>query len=57
MDAEEVNELMNALWARLDTAIADHGGRIDKHMGDGVMALWGADIARENDPERAISER
>jgi class 3 adenylate cyclase len=54
MDAEEVSEMMNALWQRLDVAIVEHGGRIDKHTGDGVMALWGVDKAGESDPERAI---
>jgi len=54
MDAEEVSEVMNALWQRMDAAIVEHGGRIDKHTGDGVMALWGVDTARESDPERAI---
>ncbi|MEM7538448.1 MAG: adenylate/guanylate cyclase domain-containing protein, partial [Chloroflexota bacterium] len=54
MDAEEVHNIMNALWERLDTAIVDWGGTIDKHIGDAVMALFGAPIARENDPELAI---
>ncbi len=54
LDAEEVTELLNALWTRLDAAITTHGGQIDKHTGDGVMALWGADSAREDDPERAV---
>src|SRR5688572_24088622 len=30
MDPEEVSATMNALWARLDTAITNYGGRIDK---------------------------
>jgi class 3 adenylate cyclase/tetratricopeptide (TPR) repeat protein len=54
MDAEEVTETMNALWKRLDKAITEHGGTIDKHIGDAVMALWGAETAREDDPEWAI---
>ena len=54
MDAEEVSDLMNALWRRIDSAIAEHGGRIDKHLGDAVVALWGVDTARESDPESAI---
>ena len=54
MDAEEVNSVMNALWKRLDRAISEHGGWIDKHIGDAVMALWGAVTAREDDPEQAI---
>ena len=54
MDAEEVTGVMNDLWAAVDKAILDHGGHIDKHIGDAVMALWGADTAREDDPERAV---
>ncbi len=54
MDPEDVSELMNHLWARVDAAIVRHGGRIDKHIGDAVMALWGAEGAHENDPEQAI---
>ena len=54
MDADEVSEVMNALWQRMDAAIVEHGGRIDKHTGDGVLAIWGAEMARESDPERAI---
>ena len=54
MDAEVVAGIMNDLWQLVDTAITDHGGRIDKHIGDAVMALWGADGAREDDPERAV---
>jgi class 3 adenylate cyclase/tetratricopeptide (TPR) repeat protein len=54
MDAEDVHDTMNALWTRLDGAITDHGGLIDKHIGDAVMALFGAPIAQEDDPERAI---
>ncbi len=54
MDPEEVTLLMNRLWGPLDQAILDNGGAIDKHLGDGVMALWGADQAREDNPERAV---
>lgn len=54
VDAEDVNNVMNALWEQLDRAIIGHGGHIDKHMGDGVMAMWGAETAREDDPEQAI---
>jgi class 3 adenylate cyclase/tetratricopeptide (TPR) repeat protein len=54
MDAEEVGNIMNTLWQRIDRVINKHGGYIDKHFGDGVMALWGVQTAREEDPERAI---
>ncbi|MEM7331100.1 MAG: adenylate/guanylate cyclase domain-containing protein [Chloroflexota bacterium] len=47
-------DVMNVLWHRLDGAITNQGGIIDKHMGDGVMGIFGVPTARENDPERAI---
>ncbi|HLO17007.1 MAG TPA: adenylate/guanylate cyclase domain-containing protein [Anaerolineales bacterium] len=54
MDHEVVNTVINSLWSRVDKAIHDQGGRIDKHIGDAVMALFGTPTAREDDPERAI---
>ncbi len=54
LDAEEVADLFEVVWARLDRIITDHGGRIDKHIGDAVMALWGADVTREEDAENAV---
>jgi class 3 adenylate cyclase/tetratricopeptide (TPR) repeat protein len=53
-DTEETTLLLNDLWNQLDRVIVEHGGRIDKHMGSGVMALWGVAAAREDDPERAV---
>lgn len=54
LDAEDVTDVMNEVWDRLDTVVAEYGGRIDKHIGDELMAVWGADVAREDDPERAV---
>jgi class 3 adenylate cyclase/tetratricopeptide (TPR) repeat protein len=54
MDPEDVRDLVNALWNRLDAVIVAYGGTIDKHIGDAVMAIFGAPIAREDDPERAV---
>jgi len=54
LDPEEVTELLNLLWQHIDRLILQRGGRIDKHMGDAVMAFWGADQAREDDAEQAI---
>ncbi|HOG78830.1 MAG TPA: tetratricopeptide repeat protein [Anaerolineaceae bacterium] len=54
MDPEDVSDLMNRLWERIDQVIIDHGGRIDKHIGDAVMALWGTEAVREDDPERSV---
>ena len=54
MDHEIVNTVINSLWSRVDKAIQDQGGRIDKHIGDAVMGLFGTPTAREDDAERAI---
>src|ERR1035441_9156101 len=54
LDAEEVRDLMNDLWARLDPLITDHGGTVTNHMGDGIMALFGAGTTRESDPRQAV---
>jgi adenylate cyclase len=34
--------------------IFEHGGALDKFIGDAVMALWGTPFARESDPRRAL---
>lgn len=54
MDAEDVAALVNQLWHKLDHLLISHGAHIDKHLGDGVMALWGTTTIREDDPEQAI---
>lgn len=53
MDVELVTGVMNEVWEALDAAILAHGGRIDKHIGDALMALWGTDTAHEDDAEEA----
>src|SRR5207248_7459034 len=31
-----------------------HGGTVEKFIGDAVMAVFGAPVAHEDDPERAV---
>lgn len=45
---------LHTLWRRLDQIITLHGGTIDKHMGDTVLAVFGVPVAAENDAERAV---
>jgi class 3 adenylate cyclase/tetratricopeptide (TPR) repeat protein len=54
LDAEDVSDVMNRAWERLDAVVVAHGGRIDKHIGDALMAIWGTETTREDDPERAV---
>jgi class 3 adenylate cyclase/tetratricopeptide (TPR) repeat protein len=53
-DPEEVRDVMDQLWMRLDPIITGHGGRVSGHAGDEVMGLFGAETAGENDPEHAV---
>lgn len=53
-DAEDVRDIMDRLWLRLDELIAEHGGVTEKHIGDAVLALFGARQAREDDPVQAV---
>ena len=54
LDAEEVTELANMAWERLDRIILDCGGTIDIHLGDGVIALWGVSSPHEDNGEQAV---
>ena len=54
MDAEEVRDMINAVWQKLDNVIDSWGGRVDKHVGDAVIAFFGLPVAHEDDQERAV---
>lgn len=54
LGAEGTHRLLNAFFAAVDGIITSYGGRVDKHIGDSVMAVFGAPVAHSNDPERAI---
>jgi class 3 adenylate cyclase len=53
-DAEEVRELQSRYFGLVREIIDRYGGIVEKFIGDAVMALWGAPIAREDDAERAV---
>ncbi len=53
-DPEQVTEIMNDCFTRLTRRIVEMGGSIDKYAGDNIMARFGAPIAHEDDPERAV---
>ena len=54
LDAEATHALLNRYFAVVDGIVERYGGSIDKHIGDSVMAVFGAPIAHSNDPERAV---
>ena len=55
LDPEEVTTIVSDCYAELGAVVADHGGVVDKYIGDCVMALFGAPRALENAPQAAIS--
>ena len=53
-DPEDVGAMLRPFHARLRTEIERFGGTLDKLIGDAVMAVFGAPVAHEDDPERAV---
>jgi class 3 adenylate cyclase/tetratricopeptide (TPR) repeat protein len=54
MDPEDVAALLAPYQSRLRHELERHGGTVEKFIGDAVMALFGAPVAHEDDPERAV---
>ena len=54
LDPERAKRLLDDAFERLIGDIVEFGGTIDKVLGDGVLALFGAPVAHEDDPDRAI---
>lgn len=53
-DSEDVRAMLARYFELARAANARHGGVVDKLMGDGVMAVWGARTVREDDAEQAV---
>ncbi len=53
-DPEQVKRLVDHCFDRLVADITAFGGRLDKIVGDEIMALFGAPVAHEDDAERAV---
>src|SRR3954447_12216190 len=54
MDPEDVRSLLAPYWKHLRDELERFGGTVEKFIGDAVMALFGAPLAHEDDPERAV---
>ena len=46
--------MQNELFEELTAAVEQFGGFVDKFIGDALLALFGAPVAHEDDPERAL---
>ena len=54
MDVEDVRGTLAPYHALLREQLERYGGTVEKFIGDAVMALFGAPVAHEDDPERAV---
>jgi class 3 adenylate cyclase/tetratricopeptide (TPR) repeat protein len=54
LDPEDVRAMLSPYFARLRSELERRGGTVEKFIGDAVMALFGAPVAHEDDPERAV---
>jgi class 3 adenylate cyclase/tetratricopeptide (TPR) repeat protein len=53
-DPEQVKNLVDSCFERLVHDIDEFGGKVDKIIGDAILALFGAPVAHEDDAERAV---
>ncbi len=53
-DAEDVRETLSKYFEIATDVIERYGGTVEKFIGDAVMAVWGAPVAREDDAERSV---
>ena len=54
MDPEDVRRLLQPYHARVRSELERYGGTVEKFIGDAVVAIFGAPVAHEDDPERAV---
>src|SRR5215210_4099198 len=53
-DPEDVDRMLAAYSAMAQAQIESHGGVMEKFIGDAVVGVFGAPVAHEDDPERAV---
>ena len=54
LDPEQTSAVLDGALAQFASIVGQHDGKVLKFAGDSVLAVFGADEARENDPERAV---
>ncbi|MFM2182621.1 MAG: hypothetical protein RJB61_915 [Actinomycetota bacterium] len=54
LDPEQVKRIVDRCFEQLVEVVTEYGGSVDKLLGDGMLALFGAPVAHEDDPERAV---
>lgn len=55
MGPDEIATLLTEYFTEMVEIVFEHGGTLDKFMGDAIMALWGAPLAHADDADRAMA--
>jgi len=55
MDPEEMDALMTRIFGLFEEIIRNHGGTVEKYIGDALVAVFGVPELHEDDPARAIT--
>ena len=53
LSPDEIAALLNEYFTAMVEIVFQHGGALDKFMGDAMMAIWGAPLTRPDDPDLA----
>ena len=54
MEPQKVVEWLNEYFTEMTDLLFENGGTLDKYLGDGIMALFGAPISRPDDTMRSV---
>ncbi len=54
LDPEDMRAILTGYFNLMTEQIRKHDGTVEKYIGDAVMAVFGAPIAHEDDPDRAL---
>jgi adenylate cyclase len=54
LDPEDVRAFQNDLFGSIADVVQQFGGFVEKFIGDAIFAIFGAPVAHEDDPERAL---
>jgi class 3 adenylate cyclase/tetratricopeptide (TPR) repeat protein/nucleoside-triphosphatase THEP1 len=54
-DPEVVARMVDAALSELASVVVEHGGTVDKYMGDSLMAIFGVPVTHDDDAERAVA--
>ncbi len=54
MSPDDIASLLTEYFTEMVAIVFEHGGTLDKFIGDEIMALWGAPVSKDDDADRAM---